>query len=52
MPVFLRSIANALMLYLNGKSGARDNGKRFVERQKAKETINGGSQVDFIDELL
>ena len=52
LPVFLRPIAIALMLYLNSKSGVRDNGKRFVERQKAKEMINGGSQVDFIDELL
>ena len=52
LPVFLRSIANALMLYLNSKSGVRDNGKRFVERQRAKETINGGSQADFVDELL
>ena len=34
------------------KSGVRDSGKRFVERQRAKETINGGSQMDFTDELL
>ena len=33
------------------KSGVRDSGKRFVERQRAKETNNGGSQMDFIDEL-
>ena len=34
------------------KSGVRDNRKRFVEQQRAKETINGGSQMDFIVELL
>ena len=34
------------------KSELRANGKRFVERQRAKETINGGSQMDFIDERL
>ena len=34
------------------KTRIRDNGKRFVERERAKETINGGSQMDFIDELL
>ena len=33
------------------KSGVWDNGKRFVERQRAKKTISGGSQMDFIDEL-
>ena len=27
LPVLLRSIANALMLYLNSKSGVRENGK-------------------------
>ena len=52
--VFLRSFANALILYFASvnESGVRDNGKQFVERQRAKETINGGSQIDFIDELL
>ena len=34
------------------KSELRANGKGFVERQRAKETINGGSQIYFIDELL
>ena len=48
-PFFLRSIANALMLYLNSKSGIRDNGKQLVELQQAKETINGGSQMDLIE---
>ena len=48
-PFFLRSIANALMLYLNSKSGIRDNGKQFVEWHQAKKTINGGSQMDLIE---
>ena len=52
LSVFLRSFANALMLYFLGKSGVRDSGKRFVERQRAKETIDGGTLMDFIDELL
>ena len=34
------------------KSELRANGKGFVERQRAKETISGGSQMDLIDELL
>ena len=47
---FPRSFANGLMLYLpHGKSGVRDGGKR---RQRAKETINSGSQMDSIDDLL
>ena len=33
------------------KSGVRDNGKQFVERQRAKETINSDSQMDYVDEL-
>ena len=33
------------------KSGVRDNVKRFVERQRAKETINGGYQMHFIELL-
>ena len=48
LPVFLRSFTNAVMLFFVSK--VRDSGKRFVERQRAKETINGGSH--FIDELL
>ena len=55
LPVFLRYFANALMLALfclNETSGVRDNGKRVVERQREKETINGGSQMDFTDEIL
>ena len=53
LPVFLWTFANALMLYLpQEKRGQRFSGKRFIERQRAKETINGGSQMDFIDELL
>ena len=50
LPVFLRSAANTVMLYLRHLK--RDNGKRFVERQQAKETINGGSHSGFVDELL
>ena len=45
LPVFRRSFAYMLLW-------VRDNGERFVERQRAKETINGGFQMDFIDEPL
>ena len=48
LPVFLRSFTKAVMLFCVSK--VRDSGKRFVERQRAKETINGGSH--FIDDLL
>ena len=34
------------------ESGVRENGKLFVERQRTKESLNGGSQIDFTDELL
>ena len=34
------------------KNGVRDSGKGFIERQRATEAISGGSQMDFIDELL
>ena len=34
------------------KSGVRDSGKQFIEWQRAKETINGGSPMDFIDKLM
>ena len=49
MPVFLRFIANALRVFFNSRSGIRDNGKQLVELQQAKETINGGSQMDLIE---
>ena len=52
LPVFPRSFANALMLFCLSKSGFRDSGKRFVERERAKERINGGTQMDFTDERL
>ena len=32
--------------------GVRDNEKGFVERRRAKETINGRSQMDFTHEIL
>ena len=52
LPVFLRSFVNALMFYLpQWFSGVKENGKWFVE-QRVKEIIIGGSQMDFIDELL
>ena len=36
LPVFLRSIANAPMLYLNSKSGVRENGKRLLSDRKRR----------------
>ena len=43
---------SVIVIKLLKKSGVRDSGKRFIERQRAKETINGGSQMDFINKLL
>ena len=51
LPVILRT--NALIYSLFASVKARlDGGKRFVECQRARETITGGSQIDFIDEIL
>ena len=40
-----------LQYFCFSKSGVRENEKRFVERRRAKETINGGPQMEFIDDL-
>ena len=53
LPVFLEVFCKCALFICRNKSGVRDNEKRFVERQRTKETINSGSpQMDFIDELL
>ena len=53
LPVFLRSFANALLLYFASvKAGSDITENGLFDRQRAKETINGGSQIYFTDELL
>ena len=48
--VFCKCSTNAL--FCLRESGVRDNGKPFVEWLRAKETMNGGSQMYFTAELL
>ena len=52
LPVFCGLLQMLYCFICLSKREVRDSGKRFVERQRAKGTIHGDSQMDFIDELF